>query len=252
LLLAFGFLIACGGKEESTEPTAAAPSASTAPAGNAYDPAKSTAAINGKVSFEGAKPAQGKLPMTPECTQAHGGAGFDEAMTVNDTNMLKDVFVYVKEGADKWTYATPANSVLLDPIGCHYKPHIVGVMVNQPLEILNSDPFLHNVHPQPTAPGNEAFNQGMPVKGMKVTKTFASAEMIPVKCDVHRWMSSYINVVKNPFYAVSGDDGSFAIKNLPAGTFTLEAWHEKLGAQTQQVTVTDGQALDVTFNFKAS
>ncbi len=214
-----------------------------------YDPAKATASVTGKVMYEGTKPSPVQLPMTPDCVQAHNGPGFDEITTVNENNALKDVFVYAKEGAEKWTYSAPTQPVVFDQVGCHYVPHIVGVMVNQPLEILNSDPFFHNVHSMPTK--NQPFNQGMPLK-MKVTKTLDTPEVIPVKCDIHRWMSSYIHVVENPFYAVSAADGSFAIKNLPAGAFTLEAWHEKLGTQTKKVTLTSGKSQEVNFTFKES
>ena len=217
---------------------------------NVYDPAKATASVTGKVMFEGTRPSPVMLPMTPECVNAHNGPGFDEIITVSENNAIKDVFVYAKEGAEKWTYSAPTQPVLLDQIGCHYVPHIFGIMVNQPLEILNSDPFFHNLHSIAAQPANDAFNLGLPIKGMKVTRTFGTPEVIPLKCDIHRWMSSYIHVVKNPFYAVSDADGSFAIRNLPAATFTLEAWHEKLGTQTKKVTLTSGKSQEVTFTFK--
>jgi len=223
--------------------------AAAPPPDNVYDPAKATASVTGKVMFEGTRPSLVTLPMTPECVTAHNGPGFAEVITVDEKNALKDVFVYAKEGTEKWTYSAPTQPVLLDQIGCHYVPHVLGIMVNQPLEILNGDPFFHNVH---CFSQNIPFNQGMPIKGMKVTKTFGTPEVIPLKCDIHRWMSSYIHVVNHPFYAVSGADGSFAIKKLPAGTFTLEAWQEKLGTQTKQITVTSGKSQEVTFTFKES
>jgi hypothetical protein len=123
-------------------------------------------------------------------------------------------------------------------------------MVNQPLKIKNSDPTLHNIHPHPKI--NEQFNLAQPVQNMETNKTFTKEEvMIPVKCDVHRWMESYIGVLSHPFYSVSGDAGTYTIKNLPAGTYTIEAWHEKFGSQTAQVTVADGQAAESNFTFKA-
>lgn len=238
LLLAIVLLI-----QHRASDVAAAPSPE-----NIYEPEKATASVSGKVLFEGERPSPAELPMTPDCVQAHNGPGFEEIITVNENNALKDVFVYAREGAEKWTYPTPTQPVVFNQVGCHYVPHIVGVMVNQPLDILNSDALFHNVHSMSKV--NQPFNHGMPLKGMKVTKTLDTPEVIPVKCDIHRWMSSYIHVVENPFYAVSGADGSFSIKNFPAGTFTLEAWHEKLGTQTKKITLTSGKDHEVTFTFK--
>jgi hypothetical protein len=252
LLFILALVVACGGKKEESEESAPAPSASTpAAGGNTYDASKATATVTGKINFEGAKPTPAKLPYTPECIQAHGGqAGTEESLQVNENNTVKNVLVYVKQGAEKWTFPTPTDPVVLDQKGCDYTPHIIVVQANQPLKIVNSDPFLHNIHPQPK--NNPEFNMGQPVKGMEATKTFANPEVaIPVKCDVHRWMQAFIPVVSNPLYNVSGDDGTFTIK-LPAGTYTIEAWHEKLGSQTQQVTVTDNEKKEVNFSFKAS
>jgi Carboxypeptidase regulatory-like domain len=132
-----------------------------------------------------------------------------------------------------------------------YHPHVLGIMVNQQLTIKNGDPTLHNIHPQPKI--NTPFNLAQPMQNMQTNKTFDKVEvMIPVKCDVHRWMESYIGVLSHPFYGVTGADGSFTIKGLPAGTYTIEAWHEKYGSQTANVTVTDGQAATNDFTFKAS
>jgi hypothetical protein len=252
LLFVFVVSFGCGGGKQEEQPAPAQPSTTAPSAGsNAFDASKATATVTGKATFDGTKPTLAKLPLTPECQQLHAGKPVvEEWAKVNDDGTLQDVLVYVKEGAEKWTYQTPTDPILLDQVGCHYVPHVVAMMPNQPLKIRNSDPFLHNIHPQPA--NNPAFNMGQPVKGMENEKTFSNAEIaIPVKCDVHRWMSSYIAVVGNPFYAVTGSDGSFNVK-LPAGTYTLEAWHEKFGAQTQQVTVTDGESKDVTFTFKAS
>ncbi len=123
-------------------------------------------------------------------------------------------------------------------------------MANQPLEIINSDATLHNVHALPK--NSPQFNLGMPVKNMKLKKSFAKAEtMVKIKCEVHPWMGAWAGVLDHPFYAVSGADGKFQIKDLPAGEYTIEAWHEKLGAQTSKVTVTDADQ-DLKFEFKAA
>ena len=252
LLLTIAVLvIACGGGDDKKSSSTGTPAPSAAPSGNAYDASKATATVNGKVSFEGTAPQPTKLPLTPECKQAHAGSeAVDQSVEVNADNTLKDVLIYVKSGAEKWSFSTPSEPVMLDQVGCQYKPHMVAVMANQPIKIRNSDPFLHNIHPLPK--NNPQFNLGQPVKGMESEKVFANPEIaIPVKCDVHRWMSSYIAVLNHPFHNVTGDTGSYSIK-LPAGTYTLEAWHEKLGAQTQNVTVTDNQTQEVNFTFKAS
>ena len=132
------------------------------------------------------------------------------------------------------------TAVVLDQRGCKYHPHVFGVQVGQPVTILNSDPTLHNVHAVPKA--NTEFNFGQSSKGMKTTRIFDKPEvMVPFRCDVHGWMAAYGGVVSHPFFAVSKADGSFEIKGLPAGTYTIEVWHERLGTQTQTVKV-DGKA----------
>jgi plastocyanin len=171
-----------------------------------------------------------------------------EEIVVGAGNGLANVFVYVKEGVSG-TYPAPATPVVLDQKGCAYRPHVFGVMTGQPIDILNSDDTLHNVHAIPEV--NKAFNQGMPVPGSKVSKSFTKPEvMVRIKCDVHGWMSSWAGVLPHPFFAVSGEDGSFTIKGLPAGTYVIEAWHEKLGTQTQKVTVGENEAKSAAFAFK--
>jgi hypothetical protein len=126
---------------------------------------------------------------------------------------------------------------------------VFGVRVGQPLEIVNSDPTLHNIHAIPT--GNQEFNTGQPIQGMKFTHTFTSPEvMVPFKCDVHGWMNAYAGVVAHPYFAVTGADGTFSLNKLPAGTYTVEAWHEKLGTQTQSITLGEKQTSDIAFTFK--
>jgi hypothetical protein len=128
---------------------------------------------------------------------------------------------------------------------------VFGVMAGQPIQILNSDATLHNIHPLPVA--NAGFNIGMPIQGMKQTRMFSKAEApFAVKCDVHPWMSAHIGVFNHPFFGVSGDQGEVELKDLPAGTFQVQAWHEKYGIRSQSVTVAAGEAKQITFTFKAS
>ena len=147
--------------------------------------------------------------------------------------------MYVKSGLTG-TYPPPTEAVELDQQGCKYKPHMVALQVGQPLKIQNNDDTLHNIHPRPAV--NQEFNIGQPRKGMESTKTFDKKEvMIPVGCDVHPWMRSYISVLDNPFFAVTDEDGKFEIKGLPAGEYEIEAVHEKLKSQTGKITVKDGR-----------
>jgi hypothetical protein len=137
---------------------------------------------------------------------------------------------------------------VLDQRGCRYTPHVFGVQVGQPVEIVNSDPTLHNVHAMPKT--NDEFNFGQPVQGMRMRRTFSKPEvMVPVRCDVHGWMNAYAGVVTHPFHAVTTADGAFAIKGLPPGKYTLEAWHERLGTQTQTITIDGKKDATATFSF---
>ena len=161
---------------------------------------------------------------------------------------LADVLVYVKSGASG-SYTAPAESVTMDQKGCNYEPHVLAVQAGQPIKIRNSDDTLHNIHPRPTV--NSEFNVGQARKGMEATKSFDKEEvMIPVGCDVHPWMRSYISVLNHPFFAVSGDDGTYEIKNVPAGDYEVEVFHEKLKTTTQKVTVKAGEAAKVDLSYQ--
>ena len=176
------------------------------------------------------------------------GTSTSEVVVVGPGNGLQNVFVYVKDGLGNLKFPVPATPVELDQEGCRYVPHVVGIQVGQPLDIVSSDQTLHNVHAIPAA--NREFNTGQPVPGVPHRHTFSTREvMVPFKCDVHRWMNAFVGVLDHPFYAVSGDDGSFELKGLPPGTYTIEAWHERLGTQTQTVTVGANEAKDVAFSF---
>jgi len=122
------------------------------------------------------------------------------------------------------------------------------VMVGQKLEIDNSDPVLHNIKAVPTH--NRGFNVSQPGAGMKTTRTFSTEEvMVPLQCNVHSWMHAYVGVLSHPYFAVSGEDGTFTIDGLPPGTYTVEAWHEKLGTKTATVTVGTGETKTADFTF---
>ncbi|MBI2095418.1 MAG: hypothetical protein HYT89_04570 [Candidatus Omnitrophica bacterium] len=211
----------------------------------------SAAGITGKVSLEGQPPVSEaiKLDADPNCKMMHPDGLTADQVLVNSDGTLQNAFIYVKEGLEGKTFEAPKEPVAFDQKGCQYHPKVFGIRVNQPLEILNSDDTLHNVHALPK--NSKEFNLGMPIKGMKLKKTFDKPEvMIKIKCEVHPWMAAYAGVLDHPYFGVSGEDGSFQIKDLPPGNYVLEAWHEKYGAQTQAVTVA-GEDQAVEFKFKA-
>lgn len=235
-------------EEETTPAPAAAGAPAAAPAGAA--PAAGAATLTGKVAFEGTAPTLERLKMDADavCKAAHAAPVYSQEAVVNPNNTLQWVFVYVKEGVGG-SYPAPATPVTIDQRGCQYTPHVFGIQAGQPLRILNSDATLHNIHALPKK--NPEFNIGQPFKGMETVKKFDVPEVgVFFKCDVHKWMGAYAGVLNHPFYAVTGDQGTFEIKNLPPGNYVVEAWHEKYGAQTQNVSVAGSESKTVDFAFK--
>ena len=238
-----------GGPAPSGE-QAQQPAAPAAPAAAPVDTA-TAATITGQVSFEGTKPTPKRISMdaVPACTQAAKAPVFTEDVVVNDNGTLRDVYVYVKEGLGDRAFPVPAQAVELDQQGCTYKPHVVALMVGQKLRIMNADPTNHNIHPMPTQ--NREWNQSQPPGAPAMEQEFPRPEvMIPVKCNVHPWMKAYVGVQKHPFAVVTGTDGTFTIKGLPPGDYTIETWQEKYGTQQQKVTVGASETKTVDFSYK--
>jgi len=205
--------------------------------------------ITGKVAFEGTppKPARIMTNADPKCTAQHKSPLYSEDVVVNKNNTLKNVVVYVKDGLGNKTFSPPAQKALFDQRGCQYMPHVLGVQVGQEVEIKNSDPTLHNVHS--VSKENAQFNIAQPKQGMTMTKTFDKPETFKVKCEVHPWMSAYVAVINNPYFAVTGDDGTFTLKSLPPGEYTIEAWHERYGTRTAKVKVDRTGSAAANFSF---
>ncbi len=235
----------CGGGDSGSDSSGT----STTPAASAATTPLGSASVSGTVTFAGSAPEMKPIRLDKECRDLNAQAVHAQNVVVNENGTLQNVFVYVKEGLPAgYSFATPSEAVVFDQSGCMYLPHVFGIQVGQPLKILNSDPLLHNIHA--LCEKNRPFNFGMPKKGDERTREFRVAEvMVKIKCDVHPWMSAYAGVVDHPFHAVTGADGAFAVSNLPAGTYTLEAWHEEYGTATQSVTIADGQAASVNFTF---
>ncbi len=212
-----------------------------------------TAAVTGSVQFEGEAPGGKKIRMDadPFCSKNHPDGATTEDVLVNDNGTLRNVFIYVKTGLEGNTYGAPDTPITLDQNGCRYEPHVQGMVAGQAIKVLNSDDTLHNINAQ--AKANKPFNRAMPKYLKEIDETFTETEvMVRIKCDVHSWMNTYIGVVPHPFFSVTGKDGSFDLSKLPAGTYTIEAWHEKYGTQTQEVTVGDGDSQEISFTFSAS
>jgi plastocyanin len=231
---------ACGGGQPAQQNTA------PAAAKNPVDPA-TAGTITGRITLEGTAPTPQpvKTVSDPRCTNPVT----TEDVVAGGDGSLQNVFVYVKDGLGKLAFPVPSTPVVLEQLGCTYRPHVFGIQVGQTLEILNSDETLHNIHAMPMQNGE--FNKGQQFKGQKDTHVFSTREiMVPFKCDVHKWMNAYVGVLDHPFFAVSGKDGSFELKGLPPGTYTIEAVHEKLGKQTETVTLTEKGTATLAFAFK--
>jgi len=238
---------ACGSPKQ-------APPAAPPPDAKRVDDSK-TGALAGRVLIEGSVPANVPIRMMtdPSCMRAHPDGSALESYVVDRAGGdagLENVFVYVKDGLGPYYFDIPTEPVRLDQEGCRYTPHVIGLRAGQPIEIHNSDETLHNVNARPEI--NQGFNIGQSLKGRKDRRTFTAPEvMIPFMCDVHKWMNAFVGVLNHPYFAVTRDGGKFQLKNLPAGTYTIEAWHEKLGTAIQQVTIAEKESKEITFTFKA-
>lgn len=244
-------LAACGGGSTSTPEAKKEEPKSEAPAAPPVDAAVA-ATIEGSVKFTGTKPVMKPVSMdaTPACARQHGDKPvLSEEVVVNDNGTLRNVFVYVKAGLPAQKWPTSTNQVTIDQVGCVYKPHVVGVMVDQDLQFLNSDPTNHNIHPLPRV--NREWNESQPPKGDPKVKSFPKPEvMIPIKCNIHPWMRVYVGVVAHPFFGVTGEDGSFSLKGLPPGEYTLEAWHERYGTKEIKVKVGPKETAKAEFSYQ--
>ncbi len=246
-LLALSLLLLVGcSKKESTENEEQGSSEKEAKAAATPIDPNTVGTVSGVIKFAGAAPKPAKIDMSqdPACK----GQNVAETYVVDNGN-LANVFVYVKDGLGNRTFDVPKESATIDQQGCRYHPHVLGVMAGQPVKIVNSDETTHNIHPTPQ--NNREWNESQPPKSAPIEKSFAREEiMLPVKCNQHPWMKMYLNVVKSPFFGVTGSDGKYELKGLPPGTYTIAAVHEKGGEQTQQVTIAPKETKTVDLTFK--
>jgi plastocyanin len=217
--------------------------------------ASATGQISGTVKLDGTAPHQKPIDMSkdPACAQVRGGApATAENVVVGPNGGLANVVVYISEGLTGNEAAIPSQPATIDQKGCVYVPHVVALGVGQHMTVLNSDKTAHNIHPQPSPTGGNAqWNKSQTVGAGPIEVAWTNQEVaIPVKCNIHPWMRGYIAVVKGPF-GLSNDTGSFKLDNVPPGSYTLTAWQETYGTQTQKVTVTAGKPATTDFTFKA-
>jgi plastocyanin len=209
------------------------------------------AAVKGRARFSGKLPAAKRISMDAEeaCQALHKTPVFEDKVVVDKKGGLANVFVYIKGGFEGKTFAPASRNVVLEQKGCQFVPRVLALRTGQTLTVKNSDPVSHNVHPTPR--NNRDWNQQQAPQAADLNRKFGYAEvMIPVKCNIHAWMKSYIGVLDHPFFAVSDRAGQFAIEGLPAGEYVLAGWHESLGEVTQRVTVKKGDATPAEIVFQ--
>jgi hypothetical protein len=235
-------LCACG----RTKPPAAV---ETKPAVEYFQVDPATAAtVQGKVTFEGKRPAARRISMDAEeaCEKLHKTPVLEELVSTAKDGGLANALVYVKSGLEGKHFPTPQQAVVLDQTGCQFVPRVIAVQAGQMLEVKNSDPVSHNIHPMPK--NNRDWNQQQPPGSPDLKRRFAYPEvMIPVKCNVHNWMRTYIGVIEHPYFAVTTDKGEFKLDNLPPGEYTIAVWHEAADEQTQKIVLTAHSQADANF-----
>jgi plastocyanin len=218
-----------------------------------FQPDPATAgSIAGRITFGGRKPALRRILMEDEedCMKAHKGSPpVDPSVTLNADGTLANVLVYVKNGLEGKRFTPAEMRITFDQKGCMFQPRVLGIRVNQPLQVTNSDPVTHNVHPMPRV--NREWNQGQPAGAEPIERKFSQVEgPFPVKCNVHAWMKAYFLVLDHPYFAATGNTGAFKLENLPPGDYVLEAWHERLPAQEKKVTVPPSGSVTADFIFQ--
>ncbi len=236
-------LAACGGvTQPKTDGVDSLPVAHVDPA--------TAGSIAGRVVFQGNAPVMPEIDMSsnPQCERQHHTPQKAETVVVNKNGTLRNVFIWIKAGLAPARWTPPAEADRLDQKGCVYEPHVLGIEQGQQLEILNDDPINHNVHAE--CQTNRPWNESQAPRAEHKFKQFDSPEvMFPVTCSVHPWMRSYIAVSPHPFFAVTGDDGAFALKGVPPGTYTIEAVHEKYGRKEGSVTLAPNGSVTIDFTY---
>ncbi len=202
--------------------------------------------IQGVVSFAGTPPSAAKIPVA-SFSECGNPSGIDTDILIQN-GKVKNAFVAITKGLENYRFEKTSEEVMIDQRHCLYEPRVIGLQVGQTLVVKNSDPALHNIHAQPLQ--SRGFNVGMPRQASDIRKTFEVPEvMIPLRCDVHPWMRAYAGILPHPYFSVTGDDGSFRLKNVPPGDYIVTVWHEKLGKKEFPISVgaREEKTLEVSF-----
>jgi plastocyanin len=204
--------------------------------------------ISGKVTYTGTPVKQKPIDMSkePSCAKQHATPVTTETVVTGANNTLDNVVVFISAGADDAN--APAQAVTFEQKGCQYLPHVIALHTGQTLKVLNDDQTSHNIHP--LAKVNREWNKSQPPGAPPIEDKFDQPEFISVKCNIHPWMHGWFVVLKTDHYSIS-KDGGFSLPNLPAGKYTVTAWHEDYGTQTQDVTITGSETKSIDFAFKA-
>lgn len=204
--------------------------------------------VSGKVTFTGTPVKQKPIDMSkePSCAKQHATPVTTETVVAGSNNSLENVVVYISAGADDAN--APAQAVTFTQKGCQYLPHVIAMHTGQTLDVKNDDQTSHNIHP--LAKVNREWNKSQPPGSPAIQEKFDQPEFISVKCNIHPWMHGWFAVVKGP-YATSDSSGNYTINNVPPGSYTVTAWQETYGTQTQKVTVSAGAPAKADFTFKA-
>jgi hypothetical protein len=248
LLILAAAMMSCGKKQETSE----APSSTTSQVAKPVD-ASTAGSITGTVQLEGKPPRMKVINMAaePKCAQEHSSPPTTQDVLVGANGTLQNVVVYLQGDFSHYKFDEPQAPAIIDQEGCMYSPHVLVLRTGQPLQVINSDPVTHNIHPVPK--DNREWNQSQPPGAAPIVQSFAREEVaIPVKCNVHPWMKAYIAVLNNPYFQVTGKDGSFDLKNVPPGTYKLIAWHEFYGTKENSVTIGPKESKAIRFTFDAT
>jgi plastocyanin len=207
--------------------------------------------LKGTIRFTGKKPNRKKIDMSsdPACAEAHHAGVYDESIVVNPNGTLANAFIYIKSGLEGKKFEVPNSPVVIDQHGCWFHPRVLGIQTGQVLQVTNSDPVTHNIHP--LAQINREWNHSQGQGDAPLARKFLKPEvMIRVKCNIHGWMHAFIGVVEHPYFAVTGSDGTFKIPNVPPGDYVIEVWQETLGTQEQKITVGPAGEVETNFTFR--